>query len=122
MNFKTDQRKYRVYLENGANANQSDAWRYYELRGKFGNIYPYSEKEIGVQVNSQVYANRLKRMGAWKVIQDADDFVVFVARNDEYSYFAEMLKCRRKRVVSERERQRLVEMGKKHGYSKARRL
>lgn len=116
MNLKTDQKIYRVYLEDGANANQVDAWRYFELRGKYGTIYPYSESHLAIQIKSSILANRVRRTKRYPLLQDADDVVVFKAPDSELKSFASMLKCSKLRHLSEQQREKLKLMGLKYKF------
>jgi len=122
MDLKKEQKRYRVYLEDGASPQQVDVWRYYELRGTYGQICPYSESHLGIQITSPKIANRIKRLttiglvGQYPIIQDADDMTVFKVPNDKLEFFALLLNCRKKRIVSDSERVRLAELSKKHGF------
>ena len=109
MNLKAIQHKYRVFKEPGYSS--IDKWGY-EIRGRDGMIYPYSETKLGVQVRAGIMANRIRRMKKWPVIQDADDFVVFVADKGDLDFFARYVKARKRLIHSPETLERM----KRHGF------
>lgn len=69
-------KRYRVTLdeswehekEEGKSLNE---WRYHEIKGKFGTLYPYSKDQLTCLFTSLIIANRFNNRG-WKVIQSGD--------------------------------------------------
>lgn len=107
VNFKTNQKKYRVYREDGARGREPEAWRYYELHGKFGAIYPYNQETLGVQITGKVIAGQVRRLHKFEIIQDADDMTVFKAPNAPLHFFGKLLKLKIQTRLSPELREKL---------------
>ena len=103
MNLKTDQRRYKVFLDPSYEAEKEDGktkeqWRYYELRGKYGTIYPYSETLLGVCYTSKRKSESVLAEKGYRVIQDGDEETVVVVDLKEFQYVAQSIKARLKRI------------------------
>lgn len=70
-------KKYRVTMDESYAAEKepgktNEQWRYFEIKGKYGVLYPFKENQLALTFTSIVVANRFKNK-PWKVIQDGDD-------------------------------------------------
>lgn len=106
-------RKYRIFLDDAykaeTTANKSaDKWRYLELRGKYGYLYPYSSAQVAVAFTSIKVGNKLKGRAGWKVLQDAEDAIVFLIPDEDIQFSIKALKIYRRRAISDSEKQNLV--------------
>lgn len=119
MNLRQIQKRYRVFIEDSYEVEtdpgkSKELWRYMELRGKYGHIYPYSERKFAVYLKSPTIYERLKRQGKWQKIQEGDTECVFLFDRPGLEFFAKLIQSRKKRIMSESERKRLTELSKKH--------
>lgn len=113
----SQQKKYKVFMDEsffcqlkGLKDKKEDKWRYCELRGKYGMIYPYSESLLGVQVKAGKKAEGLRRRNpSWKVVQDCDDFVVFLVDNQQLETVSGIIEAKRRRALSDESRKQLAE-------------
>lgn len=64
----TPDESYEHETEEGKSLNQ---WRWHEIRGKFGILYPYSKDQLACLFTSIIVANRFKSKG-WRVLQNGD--------------------------------------------------
>ena len=89
----------------------AEKWRYVEIIGWYGIIYPYSESLLAVQISSGTIRERLLRQGIpddWEKIQDADDGVVFTLPNKDLDVAAGLIRARAKRRGSKEAAKRLA--------------
>ncbi len=84
------------------------------IPAKRGHFYPFSDSEVGFFCESHRLAtNLLKEFPEdVRVFVDAEDAVELLIKADAFEKVADRDGARKKRRVSERERQRLSEMGK----------
>lgn len=102
-------RKYKVFVDDAYRAEttqnkSADKWRYLELRGKYGYVYPFSSSHIAVAVTGPKIATKLLKRPGWKVLQNADDAIVFMIPDEDTSFAFSTLKLFRKKVLSEEDR------------------
>jgi hypothetical protein len=113
----TTQKKYRVYIEESYDHETEEGktfekWRYQELRGKYGTVYPYSHDYLGVQVKAGKIGNKTRRQHPdWPVIQDCDDLIVFKVKNSELGEAAKIIQARVRRYLTEDQKRLLAEKG-----------
>lgn len=106
-------RKYRVFIEDAYKAEttpnkSADKWRYMELRGKYGYVYPYSSTQLAFAVTSSKLAPKLSRRAGWKTVQNADDVTVFFVPDEDVNFALSTLKLFRRRIVSEETRAKMA--------------
>jgi hypothetical protein len=117
LNLKTEQRRYKVFIDDSYEAEKEpgktfEQWRYYELRGKYGSVYPYSETDLAMCVTSPKIAGRIRReMPDWPVIQSGDEETVFKVANSTLFSCAEAIQAKKRRVISPATRERLARIG-----------
>jgi hypothetical protein len=117
MNLKTDQKRYRVFVDESYEAEKEDGkmanlWRYYELRGNFGILYPFSETELAVTITSSRIAQKATRkVLGWQVIQNGDDETTLKLQNKDFEAAVDLIRPRKRRLVSPETARRLAEMG-----------
>jgi len=102
VNFK-NQRKFRFFYEDGFNGfTANDAWQYMEIRGSRGMLYPYSEKEIGIQIKRKHFSRvRLAEQIPGSVkIQDADDLIVFRVPDSAFEAAGRIVGAYKKRTLT----------------------
>jgi hypothetical protein len=101
------QNKYKVFMDEAYKYENElgktrEKWRYYELHGKFGMIYAYSHDCLGVQVKAGNVGEREKRSHPnWKIIQNADDSIVFKVKNSELDEASRVIRAKKRRKVSQ---------------------
>jgi len=104
MDLKTEQSKYRVFIDESYAAEKEEGktreqWRYYELRGLRGTLYPYSETHLAMFVKGKVLIK--KSPFGFKdatILQSGDEEIVLKVKNSELHNVAQFLKCRVKRI------------------------
>lgn len=102
-------KKFRVYVDDAYRAEDtpnksSEKWRYLELRGKYGYIYPYSSNQLAVAITGPKIAAKFVRRGGWKILQDGEDATVFLIPDEDLSLAFSTLKLFRKKVLSDEDR------------------
>jgi len=103
-------------------ADKLDPW-YMVVLCERGEIYPYGGNLLAAEVDGRpITAKRLRNLECTTVVQDGDDFVAVTFDAVDFDTIAELLKPRRRRQVSESEKQRLQSMGAKHGFKPQKRL
>ena len=63
MDLKLDQKRYRVFMDESYvvetyPGKEKDQRWYYELRGRYGILWPYSDTTIALLITSKQIANR----------------------------------------------------------------
>ena len=111
MDLKTT--KYRVTLDESYDhetepGKSKEQWRWREIRGRYGMIYPYNERDLGVQVKARIVAERTRREQKWLVLQDADDPVVFKTPNENLDIAAKIIKARTRRIPSPEQKAKML--------------
>lgn len=111
MNFDELCKGYKIRVEEGHSRNEAEAWRYLEVVGRKGWLYPYSEELIAVRFNFARTGRLQIKKTDWRVVQDADDGIVALAPLNQLPQCLSSILARRRRQVSEQERERLKKMG-----------
>jgi hypothetical protein len=113
-------REYRIACEpsycaeHGEGAIQDDPWLQI-IPGARGHVFPWDEKRLAASTNtSGAMARRLKALPYVQVHQDGSDGVSVIFPADRLNEVAELLRLRRRRVISQEERQRLAALSKEH--------
>ena len=125
MNLKTDQSRYKVFLDDSyavekEEGKTAELWRYYELRGLQGIIYPWSESHLAAQLNAfnSPIPGRVKaEHPEWTVIQSGDREITFKIPNKDFEDAAQLARCRKRRVVAPEAAERLAQFRFKSGDS-----
>ena len=116
MDLRT-QRKYRIYLEEAHNAKELESWRFYEMRGFYGTIWPYSQTHLACLILSNRIGERIRREKPhWKLIQNGDNEMCFKLENKFIEEAAEVIRAKKKRRMTPEQKEKLVEMGRKHHF------
>ena len=107
----------------GDGARVVDPW-YMEVVCQHGCVYPHGGRRLAASTNSSgPVAKRLRAMPGVEVRQDGSDGVTVLFDVDLFEVVAEVIKPRRRRVLSESARRQLAEAGKKtqfkHGVQNA---
>lgn len=97
-------RRYRVTLdeswghetEEGKSKNE---WRYHEIKGKYGVIYPYSQTQLTCIFNSMIVYGWFKYRG-WRIIQDGESEKNVFVPFENIEEVLKAIKPRKRRQVS----------------------
>lgn len=92
-------------------------WRYQEIRGRHGVLYPYSATQLAVTFTSNIVANRFEDK-KWKVLQDGDDERTTLIPLEALDSVLEAIKPRKKRQISEFNRLKSIERLKAYSFGK----
>lgn len=110
----SEQNEYKVYLEESWYAETDreakiDKWRYYELRGKYGIVYPFSAFQLAVSVNSK---KRLRKLGKVQIVQEGDQERTVLVDNSRWNEAAAVIEAKKKRKYSPEILAKLQQLGK----------
>lgn len=116
--------RFRIYLEESwgveTGRDVDDKLWYYELRGKYGAIYLYSLKNnlLAVHINSVVISNRVERghKNIFELYLKLSEGGVFLFDPKNLEFAAKLIKARRRKQISEKERQRLRGLSARFGF------
>jgi len=105
MDLKKEQSKYRVFVDSSfdyekESGKTAEKWRYYEIRGKYGYIYPWDEKDLCVCFTSNKIARKVEKNKNWPLIQSGDDETVYRFNSSELYDVAQAIVAKRRRIVS----------------------
>lgn len=79
----------------------SDSWRYQEIKGKCGLVYPYSETQIAVVLPTRAARRLLRLMGTeLTLLQHADDVRCFRADVKHTTTLVRFIKPKSRRQLS----------------------
>ena len=111
-------RKWRISLDESFDAEvdpitRKEKWRYYEIKGRHGMVYPYSENQLAVCVTSRVIAKRLSKKEGVVMVLDAECETVFHFPESDLDLVAGAIRARKKRRLSPEQRSRLIKVGEK---------
>lgn len=107
--------KYRLFVE-ASRSTERDAqvrkeiWRYYELQGLYGIIYPYSSYQPAVHFTSIRVANRFRKRANWKILQSGDQEIVYLIPMDDLRFAAKVIRARKKRQLSTEQREKRAQI------------
>ncbi len=110
--------RYRVALDESArheSGAKKDLW-YFMLLCRYGSIYPFSARLLAFHCTARGIRTRLHRDHPEIEVRNLSDDgeAIFLFRPDQIELVAEYAKPRRKRRISEKERDRLAEIGRGH--------
>jgi hypothetical protein len=115
-------RRYKVTFEEsyaaayGPKASRDDPWLQI-IPGALGHVFPHSATMLGAKPGrSGKSARRLKDLPFVQVHTDGSDGVTVLFSPNHLNLVADLLQLRRRRRVSDRERQRLAALGRKYGF------
>ena len=115
-------KQYRVryeesyYADHGERARGADTWLMI-LLCKYGHIFPHGGTTLAASVDGHTnVAGRMKRLSCCRVQQDGDDGELTVLFDvADFPKVAAVMRPRRRRRISQAERDRLRAMGFQHG-------
>lgn len=99
----SDQRKYRVFREDGWNKHpKADLPLLLELRGKYGSVYPYSANELIAYSRSGVQWAKLKRLDFASIHQNGDreGTIRFDWNESNLEQVAKILRLKKRRIMT----------------------
>ncbi len=100
----------------GSKAIRDDAWMQI-IPGARGHVYPHSEAMLAATTDtSGLMARRLKALPFVQVYTDGSDGVTVLFPPERFEEVADLLRLRRRRRVSDQERQRLAALGRQYGF------
>jgi hypothetical protein len=110
-------KKYRIFMDEAWKAEDSQSnpdkvkdkpW-YYEIRGKYGVIYLYGANKLAVRITGNRIKSRIKTeyRNILSLYLEAEDESIFLFNPENFEIVAKLIKARRKRQISEKERLRL---------------
>jgi hypothetical protein len=115
-------RRFKIVMEesyagqHGPRARVDDA-AYQVIPGARGHVFPWDLTRLaGSTDTSGLTARRLKALPGVTVWQDGSDGATVLFPVDLLDQVADLLKLRRRRRVSDQERSRLAELGRRHGF------
>lgn len=111
--------RYRVTLDESFKIadteSRKEEWRYQEIKGKYGVIFPYGWDKPAVTFTSNVVANRFsQKANDWQILQNGEDERTYLIPKSDLGEIFDAIKPRKKRQLTPEQRERLIEMGKKH--------
>lgn len=115
-------KQYKIFLDESweymENKSEEDKPWYYELKGKYGAIYPYDEKRLAVDVTSSVIAQRVKRemKDQLSLFVDRDDGAVFLFNPGFIHEMAAVIKTKKRKHLSEKHKKKLSVAGEKYRF------
>ena len=106
-----DQKRWRVIVN-----EEGD----HEIKGKRGHITQYPDGNLNVWLiwHRPSYTDKIKKMG-WKPKNHYDDGALFIRPYSDLDLAAKLLKCPKRRQVTETQRLKLKEWSEKHGFQKS---
>lgn len=111
-------KQYKIFLDESweymENKSEEEKPWCYELRGKYGLIYPYDDSTLAVMVTSESIKGRLKRnfKGRVATFWDGDGEGVFLFDPGLIYEIAEMIRARRRRQLSPEAKEKLANRGR----------
>lgn len=115
-------RRFKIVMEEGYTAQygpsaRTDDPHYQIIPGGRGHVYAWSATELAASTNtSGSTATKLKTLLGVILWQDGADGCTVLFPVDLLDQVADLLKLRRRRQVTEEERKRLAEIGRRHGF------
>ena len=102
--------------ERGDAARAEDPWLQI-IPCRLGHIFPWGGSTLAASTNTRGgTARNLAPLDFTTVAQDGDDGLTVLFPVEKFAQVAELMKPRRRRQISETERARLADMGRKYGY------
>jgi len=105
--------KYKVYKDKAKGLvpeeKETQLFRY-ELKGKYGEIYPYGyDESLAVYVNSPKIVSIIKKRFNLEILQKGDYEIVFKFYPNLLKEMAELIKAKKKRVISNEFKSKLLQ-------------
>ncbi len=122
-------KKYKIYMDEAWQAESSlsnpdkmkDKPWYYELRGKYGKVYLYSDKNniLAVHVNSNVISRRIERenQDIFSLYLKTSEGSIFLFDQEHTEFVAKLIKAKRKKQLSAQHKAKLIESGRAFRFS-----
>jgi hypothetical protein len=105
-----------AYDHHGVHRSNLDAWMM-QIPCQRGTIYPQGGDMLAVEIDYRgPTARAVGALPGVRCHQDGDNEKTFVFHVDLFDQVAAIVKPRRRRVVSEEQRQRLAAMAAQHGF------
>jgi hypothetical protein len=105
--------KYKVYKDKAKDLVSEEKEKQlfkYELRGKYGEIYPYGyDESLAVYVNSPKIVSIIKKRFNLEILQKGDYETVFKFYSDLLEKIADLIKAKKKRVISNEFKSKLLQ-------------
>jgi len=117
MNFKTDQKRYRVTWENGY-AGGDEPWRYMEIKGQRGMIHPWSKTQLVCLIKPGLIGIKIQRSKNWRLLRDTDDGREFLIDNQELSVFSELIMAYKRRIPTQKQLNQIKKNTQKHRFKR----
>src|ERR1044071_4743719 len=112
MDLKTDQDKWKVSVDESYEAlkkfgdaiswglAKKEKWRYYEIRGRYGMVYPYSASHLCAHFSSiRLFKQKADKPG-WKKFREGDSEGDYLILNRDLEIAASAIRAYRKRHLS----------------------
>jgi len=93
---------FKLYRDEAGKGLKEDSWRYYELRGKRGVIYPYNETQLacmGYRKDGMSPTKFVDSKG-YKILQDADDMLTFLFPVADFPIVSAKFQLKKKQIRS----------------------
>ena len=104
------------HVEHGEHGRADDPWTMI-LLCQHGHVYPHGGDLLGAATDKLGgVARALMALPCCTVAQDGDDGVNVTFHVDDFRQVANLLKPRRRRQISEAERERLASLSAQHGF------
>ena len=105
--------RFKISLDESFNIERDtevrrEKWRYLEVRGRYGTLYPYSVLELHGFVESAKIAGRLESEG-FEIVKSGGGEAVFRVPEARAAGFLQAIRARRKRQLTPEQRQMAVE-------------
>ena len=111
-------KRYRISMDESYAAEKDpearkEIWRYYEIRGKYGMVFPYGWNKPAVTFTSNKVSNKTSKDRNWQILQNGEDEQTYLVPKEDLEYVIESINPRKKRQISETERLASIERLKK---------
>ena len=82
---------------------------YYEIQGKYGTVYLYGVNKLAVRITGNRIKSRIKTEygNILSLYLEAENESIFLFNPENFEIVAQLIKARRKKQISEKERLRL---------------
>ncbi len=121
-------KRYRIFMdeawyietaESNPDKMKEKPW-YYEFRGKYGKIYLYgSSNKLAVNISSNIISRRVERdnTNIFDLYLKTSEGSIFLFDQEHTEFVAKLIKAKRKKQLSEKHKNKLVESGKSFRFS-----
>ena len=104
-------KRYRLQYDESRQGREESPWLLI-VPCRYGHIYPHSAELLGIAINTRAMGHKLAKLPGVTVLQEADDGFNLACPPKLFAAVAKIMGARRKKQVSEAERNRLAAMGK----------